>query len=108
MVMSRRRASSQATLAAQAIEHKRKPRRLLSHFAAVDADNLTREERCLVGCEKYDGLGDLIGPTHAFEWHTRYQAGLPVGRAGEPAQHFGIDRPRGHRVDAYAGRCRFE
>src|SRR5437016_1746702 len=57
---------------------------LPSQFAAVDGDDVTRDERRLVGREKHDCLGDLFRRPCAFEWHAAirpaFRSALPVNR----------------------------
>ncbi len=53
-----------------------------SRFAAVGGESRTGAERCLVACEKHDQLGNVFGPAHPLERHSRHQAGFPFGNPG--------------------------
>lgn len=48
-----------------------------SGFAAVDGNDLTRQERRLIGSQEHDGLGDFLRRPSAFERHARNHAAAP-------------------------------
>src|SRR6266446_4552948 len=75
---------------------------LAGQFAAIDSDGRARDEGGLVGSDKHNRLGNLLGQTYTFNRHTRNQRGLIVLIAGEPVQHPSLDGARGNYVDAYA------
>jgi hypothetical protein len=56
----------------------------------------------LVGGKENEGVGDLIGLSHAAERHARDETGLSFGVAGKAIEHPGLDWPRCYRIDANA------
>src|SRR5579864_3433572 len=81
---------------------------LLGRLAAVGSERRTSAERRLVGRDKQDGLGYLFGPAHAFERHSRDQAGLPFVIPRKPAKHRSVDRTGRDRIDAHPRRRRLK
>jgi len=67
--------------------------------AAVDGDDLAGDERHLSGGGKYDCDGDLFRPASAFQRYARDQPCPPVGVAGEPIEHRGLDWAGRNGVD---------
>ena len=72
---------------AEPIMMMRPPLVLLGCFAAVDEERRTRDEGCLVRCEKRDGLGNLLG-------HPTRLSGTvvikPAFRSSVPVKRFSI------------------
>src|SRR5580693_5852741 len=69
---------------------------------AIDGKYVAGNKGRLVGGKENEGVGDLIGLSHAAERHARDETGLSFGVAGKAIEHPGLDWPRCYRIDANA------
>src|ERR1700719_4388341 len=67
---------------------------------AIDGKHVAGNKGRLVGGKENEGVGDLIGLSHAAQRHARDETGLSFGVAGKAIEHPGLDWPRCYRIDA--------
>src|ERR1700730_4534654 len=76
--------------------------RLPCRLPAIDGKYVAGNKGRLVGGKENEGVGDLIGLSHAAERHARDETGLSFGVAGKAIEYRGLDWPRCYRIDANA------
>ena len=57
---------------------------------AVDVEDVTRDQRGLVGRDEDDTVGDRLGEAETIQRNLRYESRLVLRRAGEAGQHSGV------------------